>query len=1144
MAQSNSLTKRLDLIENQWYYPECPIVFFAFKSLFIEHPDEANKVRQLLLNKDRTKVIEIGNIAKKNAVTVFQIFLDGLLVNLKLNAQNKNLNITSIIDTTKNPGPRIHFIESERKTISVEKFGIIFSKEPLDGTIHEVLPLEKAEKMKTDYSLDHNDNMPEKFYKDLENYITSSAKQLELEEKKKEFKAKYFGDKYLDNVLRYADFEYELEQENTDKAYSLTYTSRKSIKQDGDKSHKYIYEFICPDFDTEMYPQNSEVDVILNSDNPNFVKRLKGSIFQIDDAPEGQKRLIITFRDQFNEKDLPEHGQIKRKANECQKNVRYKVVEQFKTGEVKAKYMLTAFNNPKKIVTSDFEKLKDIDKIMKEIDDRAPEGEKPFNKQKDAIKAGILSRDLALVLGPPGTGKTTVIVEWALYFMRNGKRVLISSKNNKAVDNAFERIAKKQKEIPEIKDQIIARLGNVDKVQDNVKEYLIDNQHDAIGQKILSSATSCALQIKKDLSSIANAEQELKKMASNLEKFFKIKNELESNYYKKINQNTQKILSLNETIKEEQQKVLDQIKSLEALKDEIYELKLYLEEEKKKFVLVRLFHKRETNHIQQKYNNLLNKFNSTTIVDSSVKYINKYNAAVENLKAVLNDQTFKNYKKDYNELQKTLSTSKKISITPAFYPPIAYVFSDDKNKFNAFLNQLQALKKKLIYLKDILGEWHSIVSDKTNTVLSDILIDSVSVVGATCIGINTNRQFTNVDFDVAIIDEAGQIQIHDAIVPMSRATKTLMLGDHKQIPPQVDPKMIEKCISKDVDTTLLEQSFFQYIFEKGNLNESNKISLDTQFRMPKPIADILSYQFYDNKYNSHTNKHEDKRSEECKKVFSKRLVLIDTSDSDERFEKENRNSENKSVERCNPYEAKMVAKVLKKFGVGSENPLFELEEIGVIAPLKKQKETIQKTVKQTITNLSKENIHSMIATLDSFQGQERDLIIYSSTRSNKHNSIGFLNELRRLNVALSRCKHQLVFIGDFGFLTSCVDKDKKYNTDFKTQNVKNENGFFFSGESFDDEENEAYNDSYDDYDDEPYDGYDDEPYDDYDEYDDFDDEPFDMPDEEEFTDEDNDGYVSPELDKTVRRFSEFMQYFVDEVKKGNGLYIKSKDLGD
>ncbi|MBE7038345.1 MAG: hypothetical protein E7404_05545 [Ruminococcaceae bacterium] len=74
MAQSNSLTKRLDLIENQWYHSQCPIVFFAFKSLFANYPKEAAEVREILLNTKRTRVLEIGNIAKLNGNVVFQIF--------------------------------------------------------------------------------------------------------------------------------------------------------------------------------------------------------------------------------------------------------------------------------------------------------------------------------------------------------------------------------------------------------------------------------------------------------------------------------------------------------------------------------------------------------------------------------------------------------------------------------------------------------------------------------------------------------------------------------------------------------------------------------------------------------------------------------------------------------------------------------------------------------------------------------------------------------------------------------------------------------------------------------------------------------------------------------------------------------------
>lgn len=88
----------------------------------------------------------------------------------------------------------------------------------------------------------------------------------------------------------------------------------------------------------------------------------------------------------------------------------------------------------------------------------------------------------------------------------------------------------------------------------------------------------------------------------------------------------------------------------------------------------------------------------------------------------------------------------------------------------------------------------------------------------------------------------------------------------------------------------------------------------------------------------------------------------------------------------------------------------------------------------------------MVATLDSYQGQERDIILYSFTKSStispKHRRIGFLNELRRLNVAMTRCKKMLILIGDMEFLGGCMhceetdtgepiyDKSEKQFSDF------------------------------------------------------------------------------------------------------------------
>ena len=149
-----------------------------------------------------------------------------------------------------------------------------------------------------------------------------------------------------------------------------------------------------------------------------------------------------------------------------------------------------------------------------------------------------------------------------------------------------------------------------------------------------------------------------------------------------------------------------------------------------------------------------------------------------------------------------------------------------------------------------LDEWEASLKAKRNEIMTNILIESANVVGATCIGINTNRKFADVDFDVAIIDEAGQIQVHNIIVPMTRAKKNLLLGDYLQIPPIVNDKVAELCKLDGVPMDLLEMSFFEYLFTKTPLPEENKTMLKWQFRMPAEIADIVSHQFYNDQYFS------------------------------------------------------------------------------------------------------------------------------------------------------------------------------------------------------------------------------------------------------------------------------------------------------
>jgi len=331
-----------------------------------------------------------------------------------------------------------------------------------------------------------------------------------------------------------------------------------------------------------------------------------------------------------------------------------------------------------------------------------------------------------------------------------------------------------------------------------------------------------------------------------------------------------------------------------------------------------------------------------------------------------------------------------------------------RQKYDGIIEEIARISARL----EVLREWEKTVLYQNNYALSDALFESVNLVGATCIGINSQKKFANMNFDVTIIDEAGQIQIHNALVPMSRSPKLIMLGDHKQIPPIANDYVMQRCSEDGVDTKLEEISLFEDIFTK--LPDTNKVLLDTQFRMPAEIADILSEWFYEGKYLSGKNKQGIKPI--FPEIFDACFIVVDTGDVDKRFEE-------KVVGYINRYEAEVISRLLR-YMVNKEHPKhLDSTKIGVISPYGNQVKLLVSMLRK-IAEIGKD-ASEIAATLDSFQGQERDVIIYSCTRSNQkpHDAkgrIGFLKELRRLNVALSRPKELLVFVGDIKFLSSCT----------------------------------------------------------------------------------------------------------------------------
>ena len=168
--------------------------------------------------------------------------------------------------------------------------------------------------------------------------------------------------------------------------------------------------------------------------------------------------------------------------------------------------------------------------LVEKMADKYP----PNQMQLEAIIKGILTEDILLVLGPPGTGKTTVISYWVEYFIQNRKRVLISSQNNAAVDNVLARFGTMAETV---------RLGNENKVQENCKPYLPKNKIAAMHKHFNENNN----RIKKEI--IQNKE-EVKKYINRLQNYqelYHLLNERSKECDELINSINKKIHTSTET---------------------------------------------------------------------------------------------------------------------------------------------------------------------------------------------------------------------------------------------------------------------------------------------------------------------------------------------------------------------------------------------------------------------------------------------------------------------------------------------------------------------------------------------------------------------------------------------------------------------
>ncbi len=271
------------------------------------------------------------------------------------------------------------------------------------------------------------------------------------------------------------------------------------------------------------------------------------------------------------------------------------------------------------------------------------------------------------------------------------------------------------------------------------------------------------------------------------------------------------------------------------------------------------------------------------------------------------------------------------------------------------------------------------------------LFDNARVVASTLVGSNSSL-LTGRRFGTLFVDEAGQALEAATWIAVRKADRVVLAGDHLQLPPTI------KCY--DAERAGLGVTMMEMVVRRW---QQAVTLLTTQYRMNRQIMQFSSDWFYGGSL---------KAADEVKVRgildFDTPMEWIDTSQMD--F---NEQVQGAGCSKVNVKEAVFFVARLEEYvsRIGLERILDERIDFGLISPYKAQVRYMRQIVKRSAVLRQLREVLT-VDTIDGFQGQERDVVFISLVRSNDDGSIGFLSDLRRMNVAITRARMKVVVIGN------------------------------------------------------------------------------------------------------------------------------------
>ncbi|KAI4918204.1 hypothetical protein J4E90_002585 [Alternaria incomplexa] len=275
-------------------------------------------------------------------------------------------------------------------------------------------------------------------------------------------------------------------------------------------------------------------------------------------------------------------------------------------------------------------------------------------------------------------------------------------------------------------------------------------------------------------------------------------------------------------------------------------------------------------------------------------------------------------------------------------------------------------------------------------------IKEARIVFTTCTGAALGL-LRNEAFDVVIIDEASQLTEPATLVPLVKGcSRAILVGDHVQLRATVQQTAV---------VTGYDVSLFERHYNLAPREGVAKVMLDMQYRVHRSICDFSSSEFYDSKL--HTAVADNARPLPPS-LFpwpkTNRMVWVECAAPEDLFQQSKSNAGQGDV--CKRIIQLLKASPASSGSTATPKDSIETPTIAILTPYTRQKTLLTTTIP-----------NAEVYSIDSFQGREADIIVFVTVRCNAHYALGFLDDMRRLNVVMTRAKAGVVLVGHKNTLT-------------------------------------------------------------------------------------------------------------------------------